>query len=534
VKLFNEGKEEPKPRGHFRRYRQIAMVLAKYRLEEVLKYVGLERYLIFRWLLRGNPWRKLPYSKPERMRMAIEELGTFFVKLGQVLSTRTDLLPLSYTKELSKLQDALQPLPVEDMKNVITGQFGRPIEELFSHFDDHSIGVASIGQVYDCTLANGTKVVVKVQKPGVPQLIEEDMYILRRAAAAATKSWKGSEQYDLVGVAQELSDTIKMETEYIQEAHNAEYFTRFFQKDRSVHVPKIIWEYTTDKVLTMERIEGIRILDIESLQKAGFDLKDLAVRCVNLWLKMIFEGEIYHADPHPGNLFVEKDGRLALIDSGMVGFIDDEVRWNLVNMLKGIFDSDADLLIDSLIELGAVNLRDHECRTCLRKDIKYYMVHYPMTHLMRPSEGVNFGLEQLFTLLRRNHIQIPSTTFQMLKTVVMAQSLGTALDPDFDMFPLLEGYLKHIVHKRYSIFAAIRKLPSDTAQMASLAGGLPQRLNRLMKSVERGDLRVSADVGGVEKHVHHLEGLVNRAVIGIIVMAVILGLALVFVGLKLP
>ena len=152
---------------------------------------------------------------------------------------------------------------------------------------------------------------------------------------------------------------------------------------------------------------------------------------------------------------------------------------------------------------------------------------------MKPSEGVNFGLEQLFTLLRRNHVQIPSTTFQMLKTVVMAQALGIALDPDFDMFPLLEGYLKHIIHKRYSIFAAIRKLPSDTAQMASLAGGLPQRLNRLMKSVERGDLRVSADVGGVEKHIHHLEGLVNRAVIGIIVMAVILGLALIFVGLKL-
>jgi ubiquinone biosynthesis protein len=178
MNLSKNTKLQRKQKGHFARYRQIVMVLAKYRLEEVLRYVGMQKYLAFRWLLRGNPWRKMVYTKPERTRMAIEELGTSFVKLGQILSTRADLLPPAYTQELSKLQSSLKPLPVEVMKKVISRELGHPADEIFNSFDPDPIGVASIGQVYSCTLANGTEVVVKVQKPGVPELVKEDMYIL--------------------------------------------------------------------------------------------------------------------------------------------------------------------------------------------------------------------------------------------------------------------------------------------------------------------------------------------------------------------
>jgi ubiquinone biosynthesis protein len=531
--LLNDSQPETKRKGHFARYRQIAMVMAKYRLEEVLRYVGMQKYLAFRWLLRGNPFRKMVYTKPERMRMAIEELGTSFVKLGQILSTRADLLPPAYTKELSKLQSSIKPLPVEVMKKVIRDELGRPIEEVFRSFDPDPIGVASIGQVYACTLVDGTEVVVKVQKPGVPELVEEDMYILGRAAVSATKYWKGAQQYDLVGIVQEIADTIKTETDYIQEGHSAEYFARFFKSDPTIHIPQITWEATKLRVLTMERIRGIGILDIAALDKAGFDRKDLAKRSVGLWLKMVFEGEAFHADPHPGNLFVEPDGRLGLVDFGMVCMVDDEVRWRLANALKAILDRDVDLLIDALIELGAVSLRLEGSRARLRKDMKYVMGHYPTIHLQKRSESVRSNLDQLFSLLRRNHIQLPSNTFLLLKTIVMAQSLGRGLDPEFDIVPMLESSVIRIIKKRYSVFKALRRLPSAAAEMASLAAGLPQRLDRMLKTAERGEIQVRADVSGVEKHIHHLERLVNRALIWIMIAAVLLGLALYFVGSRL-
>ncbi len=531
--MFDDTEHEPKHKGHFARYRKIATVLAKYRLEEVLRYVGMQKYLIFRFLLRGNPFRKMAYSKPERMRMAIEELGTSFVKLGQILSTRADLLPPAYTKELSKLQNSLKPLPVEVMKKVISDELGRSTDEVFSSFDPNPVGVASIGQVYSCTQADGTEVVVKVQKPGVPELVEEDMLILGRAAVSATKHWKGAQQYDLVGIVQEIADTIKTETDYIQEGHSAEYFARFFQEDRTIHVPKIIWESTRLRVITMERIRGIGILDVQSLDKAGFDRKELAKRSVSLWLQMVFEGEAFHADPHPGNLFVEPDGRLGLVDYGMVSMVDDEMRWRLANAVKAILDRNVDLLIDALIELGAVSLRLEGSRARLRKDMKYVMSHYPTIHLQKRSESVSSNLGQLFSLLRRNHIQLPSNTFLLLKTIIMAQSLGRGLDPGFDITPMLESSVMQIIKKRYSITDALHRLPMAAAQLASLAGGLPERLDRMMKTAERGEIQVRADVSGIEQHIHHLERIVNRTIIVIIGAALLIGLALFFVGSRL-
>jgi ubiquinone biosynthesis protein len=278
----------------------------------------------------------------------------------------------------------------------------------------------------------------------------------------------------------------------------------------------------------MERIRGIGILDVESLDKAGFDRKELAKRTVSLWLKMVFEGEVFHADPHPGNLFVEPDGRL-----GLVCTVDDELRWCLANTLKALLDRNVDMIIDGFIELGAVSLRLEGSRARLRKDMKYVMNHYPAIHLQNRSQTVSSNLEQLFNLLRRNHIQLPSNTFLLLKTIVMAQSLGRGVDPQFDIAPLLESSVIRIIREKYSITTALRRLPAAAAELASLSAGLPQRLDRMMKTAERGEIQVRADVSGVERHIRHLEQVVNRAVIGIIAATLILGLALLFVGSRL-
>jgi ubiquinone biosynthesis protein len=291
------------------------------------------------------------------------------------------------------------------------------------------------------------------------------------------------------------------------------------------------WESTTARVLTMERIRGISIGDAESLDKAGFDRKELAKRAVSLWLKMIFEGEAFHADPHPGNLFVEPDGRLGLVDFGMVYLVDDEIRWRLANVVKAILDRNVDLLIDALVELGAAN-PGLDSRARLRKDLNEVMVSFSSIHLQISSASITSGLEQLLSVLRVNRIQLPSNTFMVLKTIIMAQGLGRSLDPDFDIMPLLELNIRGLIKKRFSIKATLRRLPSAAAEWASMAGGFPERLDRMMKAAERGEIPPRVDTSGLEQHIHHLEKLINRVLVVIIISAMLLGIIL-FIGLRI-
>ena len=502
--------------------------MSKYRLAELVRTLGLQQFLRLPWI-PSNPFHKQVYTKPQRTRMALEELGTTCVKLGQILSTRVDLLPPEYIQELVKLQDSMRAVPPDVIKKVVRDELGRPVEEVFASFDPNPLGVASIGQVHAATLHDGTEVVVKVRKLGVVEQIAEDTAILRQLSAAAAKRWEGAQYYDLEGIVQEITESLTTETDYIREGHSAEYCARFFQGDPSIHIPKIFWEFTTTRVITMERIRGICILDLEPLDKAGFDRKELAKRSVSIWLKMIFEGEAFHADPHPGNLFVESDGRLGLVDFGMIGVTDDEVREHLASVLKAILDRDADLLIDSLTELGAVS-RDLS-RDSMRADLKHMMGRYPTLSMAELQQSST--LEELFSVVRRNHMQLPSNTFLLLKTMSMAQSMGKGLDPDFDMFPLLESNVKQLLKKRYSPLAIASRLPSAAADLAILAMGLPRRLNRIVKSAERGELKIRTDVSGLELHLEHLERIVKRVVIGLIAAAIIVGLAIFFLAYSL-
>ena len=513
---------------HFGRYRQIALILVKYRLGEFIKTLGLEHYLPFTWTPNMKPWRKEVYSRSQRTRMALEEAGTTFIKIGQILSTRSDVLPSDFVQELTKLQDSLTPLPLEDVEKVIKNELGKAVKELFSFFEPKPLGVASIGQVHAAILNDGTEVVIKVQKPGVREQVTEDLEILRQLGKSATQRGEGFQQYDIAGLVEEISDTLNGELDYIREGHSAEHFAKFFKDDTSIHIPKIYWNYTTPRVITMERIRGINILDFPALDRAKFDRKELAKRSASIWVKMIFEDSVFHADPHPGNVFVEANGRLGLVDFGMIGLVDDEVRGYIVSVVKGILDRDVDLLLDSLIDLGAVT--PVGSKESLRKDLKHIMGHYP---LLTEDLNLTSNLGELFAVVRRNHIQLPGNTFLLLKTMTMAQGLGQALDPDFDFFALLTPAVDNMLKNKYKPTSILRRLPPAIAELALFGVGLPNRLARIAKTVERGEFHIKADVSGVERHLEHLERFVNRAIVGMIIAAVILAAGLVFLAIRL-
>jgi ubiquinone biosynthesis protein len=475
----------------------------------------------------GNPWRKEVSTRSERTRQALEELGTTFIKVGQILSTRTDILPSDYSLELSKLQSCLPPLPLNVIEKAVGDELGRPVREIFKSFDPDPVGVASIGQAHAATLLDGTDVVVKVRKPGVVEQVTEDMEILRHLAEGAARNARYFYQYNLTTLVEEITDTIKAELDYIREGHNAEHFAQFFQDDPSIHIPRIFWQFTTSRVIVLERIKGTGILDFPALEKAGFDRKELASRSVNIWLRMVFEDRVFHADPHPGNLFVEADGRLGLIDFGMVGQVDDEVRDHLANAVKSLLDRDVDLLMESIIDLGAV--APAGSRDNLRADLKHLMGHYlPIGGSQRFS-----NLGEVLTAVRRNRVQLPANTFLLLKTMGMVQSLGKLLNPDIDFFEEIKPHVEETFRKRYAPSSILRRLPDAAADLAIFGVGLPRRIIRIVRKLERGEIHFNADVPGLEIHLEHLERIVKLMVLGFIIAAVILGIAILVLAFRL-
>ena len=514
-------------KSHLGRYREIASVLIKHRLRDFIQMFGLERFLPFHILPPSLPWGKDGYTRSERTRMALEELGTTFIKVGQILSTRTDIMPSDFVQELVKLQNSLTPLSVDIIEKTISEELHRPVSEIFRSFDPNPLGVASIGQAHAATLHDDTEVVVKVRKPGVVEQVTEDLDIMRQIAARTMESGKNTFQYNLNGLIEEISDTINAELDYIREGHSAEHFAKFFKDDKTIHVPRVLWQYTTSRVIVMERIRGIGIHDIAALQKEGADLKDLSKRATNIWLRMVFENNVFHADPHPGNLFVEPNGNLGLIDFGMVGFIDDEIRDQLATAIKAIFDRDVDLLVESIIDMGAV--APMSSRQNLVADLKHVMGHFPQ----EAEFYLATNLGELFNVVRRNGVQFPANTFLLLKTMSMVQALGKGLDPDFDFFKELMPHVENIYRRRYSLSATVRRFPGALANLAVFGADVPRRIIRIVRSVERGELHIRTDVLGLDRQLTRLESITKFLVIGLIAASIIFGITIIILATRL-
>ncbi len=296
---------------------------------------GLQRWVPLHHGLLGHERRGQPYSTPEHLRLALEELGPTYIKLGQVLSTRPDLLPDNYRQELVALQDDAKPVAATQISEVIHCELGGPPSEVFASFELKPLASASLGQAHAATLRDGTEVVVKVRRPHVVEQVAEDLETLRNLAARASRRSDLAADYDLVGIAEEFAHTLRAELDYLQEGRNAERFAANFLNDPTVRVPRIYWETTTSRVLTLERMHGIKVNDVAALDAAGIDRAALASRAARIATQMIFQDGFFHADPHPGNLFVENDGGIALIDFGMVGEVDEQLRDRLGALLLG-------------------------------------------------------------------------------------------------------------------------------------------------------------------------------------------------------
>ncbi|HET7036282.1 MAG TPA: AarF/UbiB family protein [Thermomicrobiaceae bacterium] len=503
-----------------RRYRQIADVLARHGLGFLIDLFGLERFLPqYRGFLGREP-RARAYTRPEHLRLALEELGPTFIKLGQILSTRRDLLPPAYQAELAKLQDAAAPIAFATIRETVEGELGRPLEALFASFEEAPLAAASIGQAHAARLRDGTEVVVKVRRPAAVEQIEVDLAILLNLATVASRRSQLAEQYDLVALVEEFAATLRAELDYEREAHNAEHVAANFANVPGLRVPRVYWELTSQRVLTLQRIRGIKISNVAALEEAGVDRAALANDAARMVLKMALEDGFFHADLHPGNLFVEPSGRIGLIDFGMVGTLDETTRDHLIDLLIAVVSQDTDRMVDELLELGAARRVD---RVVLRRDLQRIVSHY----INRALGEIEIGavIEDALGIIRRHRLQLPANLALLLRMLVMAEGLGQMLDPRFEALPVARPFGKRLLLQRYSPARWARRMGQATFDAAELGTELPRQVRRLIHEIERGDLQIGVRPEGFDHLLRRVERLTNRLILGLIVAALINGLA---------
>jgi ubiquinone biosynthesis protein len=512
------------------RTREIAEVLARHGLAYLVGVIGLERLVPFRQGFFRQAHKAPRSTPPEHVRIALEELGATFVKLGQIVSTRSDLLPPHYQAELAKLQDNVPPVPFEAVREVIAAELGRPIETVYASFDPVPLAAASIGQAHAATLTDGTEVVVKVRRPGVVEQIEQDLEILTGFAATASRRWALADEYDVVGLTREFAETLRAEVDYIREARNAERIAANFHDEPSVHIPGVFWEATTARVLTLERVRGIKISDVEALDAAGIDRHALAETASRLQLKMVFEDGFFHADPHPGNLFVEPDGRIGLVDFGMVGILDEAMQEQLAGVFLAVTSQDTGRLADALLEVGVA--RGRIDRDAFERDLRGLLSRYYDEEL--GEIAIAPLIEQAFAIVRRHRLLLPPKLALLLKTVVMSEGLGARLYPSFRLATILEAYAERLVLRQYAPLKLARRLGQASLEAAHLGVTLPAQLRRLIGDLQRGSLEVGVRPEHFEPLVRRLERLVNRLVLGVLAASFIIGMAILMAAYRPP
>lgn len=509
------------PVRDLRRLGHILQVMAEKGWGHYVERLRLKGYLPER---RVEPMAE-GLSDAQRFRLALEELGTTFIKFGQMLSIRRDLLPDEVIRELQKLQDAVPPFPAEQARHTIEEELGRPVEQLFAAFDDSPLAAASIAQVHTARLADGTSVIVKVQRPDIESVIQVDLEILFFIARLLHKHVPEMERYDPVGLVEEFSETIMRELDFRREGRNAERFRDNFRDDPSVVAPRVFWEVSRRRVLTMERMAGHKITADYPPDPA--QRQHLAETLVRLYLTQLFEHGFFHGDPHPGNLFVMDDGRLCFHDFGIVGRLGARDQENLKQLFLALMLRDAEWMADVYLDLGGGGAdvdRDAFARDLSESLEQYYAVS---------AEESSFTevLYQFVRLGRRHRIHVIREFLLVVKALMTMESVVRGLQPRFDMVAALQAYLPRLISQQwlpgFSWPDMLGKGYRAYSTLRLAAMGLPRAVSRIMRQLQRGEAVLRLRHEQLEGLEQHLDRASNRLSLSLIIASIVVGSSIV-------
>ncbi|SFE39642.1 2-octaprenylphenol hydroxylase [Thermoanaerobacter thermohydrosulfuricus] len=477
---------------HLRRYREIIFVFIKYGFGAIIDNIGILKHINVRRkiLKQTNDENIAKLSRGERLRLALEELGPTFIKMGQILSTRSDILPKDIIKELEKLQDKAPAFSFDEVKSVIQNEFGESLEEAYAEFEPTPLAAASIAQVHKALLWSGKTVVVKVQRPGIEKIIAQDMRILEDIAKFVDNHTKYGKIYNFTKMVEDFKKRLEEELDFRIEGENAEKFKKNFLKDKKVKIPSIIWTHTTRRVLTMEYIGGIPLNDFNAIDEAGLDRGAIARNLAKSVLNQILRDGFFHGDPHPGNIMVLEDGTIAFLDFGMVGSLSPERKRQFSKMLLGIVYKNSRMIIESIIDLNAVTLNVNMKK--LEKDINNLRDRY----VEIPLEKLKVGevLNGIFDLVFSYNIVIPNEFNMLAKSLITLEGIVEKLDPKISVLEVAKPIAKQLIPKMFSTQHMKEEIINATMDYSRLIKELPSFLLNFLRKTEEENYAIELKI----------------------------------------
>lgn len=507
--------------NHIARYREIGNVLIKHGFGFLFDRFSLRR-IMGEWKWWGWESQVEGSGSPQRLRYALEELGPTFIKLGQLLSIRPDLLGPEYIIELGKLQNGVPPITFEEVQEVCT-QNRLDIEQDFSFVNPIPLAAASIAQVHEAVLKSGEKVILKVQRPGIEKIIETDLLILGDMGRLLEKRTSWGKLYKLSEIVDELSAAIRKELNFEQEARNADLFYNNYKNDRHVLIPKVYWEYSSRQVLTLEFVEGIKISDFAELKKANFKTAEIAENLLAALFTQIYERGFFHADPHPGNIAVGASGQIIFYDFGQVGVLDELLKEHCIDLLLGMIKYDVDGVTRALMAIGISS--GYVNREELRRDIAKLEQKYFGLPLAQIKLGV--AMAELLELSTRYQVRIPANLSLVVKMLMTIESIISQLDPQISLVDIAEPYGRRVLLKRYSPDHIWRGLQGMALDYWRIIRNLPVSVEKIVSLVSEGEFKIKTEDVNLNKMTAKFDVMSNRLSLAIIVASIIIGTALI-------
>ncbi len=510
------------------RLRLITQVATRHGFGHIVAQIDLSRFLPV-WMLRRRDRNRTPEGGPtavgRRLVSVFHELGPTFIKLGQVLSTRPDLIPMETLSELRTLQDSVPPFDTEQAKAIIAEDLGQPTRELFAWFDDTPLASASIAQVYLARTHQGEEVVVKVRRPNIEDTIRLDMELLRWLAESLERLLPESRAYHPSLIVAELEEMTTRELDFVNEASATSRFAESFAPDTGIRVPRVHWDLSSTRVLTLQKLSGVNIEDAMNGPREGtaIDRPLIAKRLAEGYFVQLFEFGMFHADPHPGNILVEAPAHVGLIDFGQVGVIRPELMLDLVTLIYTWLDGEMNMVIDTLADMEAVS-RDTDRRS-LTRSLQVMLMKYHGLPVKRMDIGSL--LSEFSELIRRHDVIIPRDVSMLLKALAMISTIVARLDPDLDLIELLKPRLKKAMRDRFSPANARRRMSLIGWDVVSMLRKAPGQLRSVLRRASTGSLQLVVRHENIDRLIRELDRASNRMAFSVVIAAIIIGSSVV-------
>jgi len=456
--------------------------------------------------------------------MALQDLGPTFIKLGQLMSTRADIFPSEYIEEFKKLQDQVPPAPFCDIKHLIEAQLKRPLLEIFAEFNPEPLAAASVAQVHLARTRNDNWVAVKVIRPGILGKIQEDIRLMYYIAARFEKTFEMGRIIGALGLVKEFEHVIYKELDMFLEGGSIEKFRKNFRESSEIYIPQVYWDYTTKSVLVMEHIDGIKMDHVDEIEAQGIDPKEIALIGLRTFSKQLMEYGFFHADPHPGNTIVMRDGRVSLVDFGITGYLDESSMQQIANLFLGYAEHDYDMVMDALRNAGLV---DEETQKL--GDFRADLEDMSETFYGRSLSNISFKdmYDQIMRLVLKYRVRLPRNLLLLLKTFVQTEALGKILKSDASILEVTRPYAIRLIERERDPRKAFRRMGREARDIGGHMKVMPKFMHQVLKRMAEGKQRIELVHGGFHDLDVQIEKAVNRLTVGMIICASVIGGSLV-------